>query len=205
MSKAGLKVEQRQIVHELDARRLPMKFEETSLPGVIRIAPIVHHDSRGYFIETWQARDFAASGIDAEFVQENFSHSKKGTLRGLHYQIEHPQGRLVRVVQGSVFDVSVDLRRSSPTFGQWMGEILSAENRHQLWVPPGFGHGFLVLSETAGFQYNCTDYYAPEADRSIRWDDPDIGIDWPLTPGEELILSDKDMEAPNLRDAEIYP
>lgn len=182
-----------------------MKFEPTPLPGIIRIVPTVHEDSRGYFIETWQARDFAQGGIEAEFVQENFSHSKKGTLRGLHYQIEQPQGRLVRVVQGAVFDVSVDLRRSSPHFGKWMGEILSAENRHQLWVPPGFGHGFLVLSETAGFQYNCTDYYAPEADRSIRWDDPDIGIEWPVASDMELILSDKDQAAPFLKDADVYP
>ncbi len=205
LNKPILQFDERQLSRAIDARRSPMRFEPTSLPGIVRIVPTVHADSRGYFIETWQARDFAAGGIDAEFVQENFSHSKKGTLRGIHYQIAHPQGRLVRVVQGAIFDVSVDLRRSSPYFGQWMGEILSDENRHQLWVPPGFGHGFLVLSETAGFQYNCTDYYAPEADRSIRWDDPDIGIDWPLTPGEELILSEKDMEAPFLRDAESYP
>ena len=182
-----------------------MKFESTDLPGIIKIIPTVHADSRGFFMETWQARCFADHGIDAEFVQENFSHSRRGTLRGLHYQIEKPQGRLVRVVQGAVFDVSVDLRKSSPHFGRWFGEILSAENRLQLWVPPGFGHGFLTLSETAGFQYNCTDYYAPEVDRSIRWDDPDIGIDWPLTRGEELILSDNDAAAPFLKDAEIYP
>ena len=182
-----------------------MKFEPTTLPGIIKIVPTVHEDSRGFLMETWQARNFADSGIDAQFVQENFSHSRKGTLRGLHYQIERPQGRLVRVVQGAVFDVSVDLRKSSPHFGQWFGEILSAENKHRLWVPPGFGHGFLVLSDTAGFEYNCTDYYAPEYDRSIRWNDPDIGIDWPLTKGEELILSDKDAAAPFLKDAEIYP
>ena len=156
-------------------------------------------------METWQARDFANGGIDAEFVQENFSQSVKGTLRGLHYQVRKPQGRLVRVVQGTVFDVSVDLRKSSPNFGQWVGEILSAENKHQLWVPPGFGHGFLVLSETAGFEYNCTEYYAAEFDRSIRWDDPEIGIDWPLAQGERPVLSDKDKAAPFLKDAEIYP
>lgn len=182
-----------------------MKFEPTSLPGIIRIVPTVHEDSRGFFMETWQSRCFAEGGIDATFVQENFSHSAKGTLRGLHYQIEQPQGRLVRVVQGAVFDVTVDLRKSSPHFGQWIGEILSAENRHQLWVPPGFGHGFLVLSETAGFEYNCTDFYAPEFDRSIRWDDPEIGIDWPLKNGEQPHLSDKDAAAALLKDAEIYP
>ncbi len=182
-----------------------MMFERTGLPGIIKIVPTVHEDSRGFFMETWQARDFANGGIDAEFVQENFSQSVKGTLRGLHYQIRKPQGRLVRVVQGTVFDVSVDLRKSSPNFGQWVGEILSAENKHQLWVPPGFGHGFLVLSETAGFEYNCTEYYAAEFDRSIRWDDPEIGIDWPLAQGEQPLLSDKDTAAPFLKDAEIYP
>ena len=144
-----------------------MKFESTDLPGIIKIVPTVYKDVRGFFMETWQARDFADGGIDADFVQENFSHSRKGTLRGLHYQIENPQGRLVRVIQGAVFDISVDLRKSSPHFGQWFGEILSAENRVQLWVPPGFGHGFLTLSETAGFQYKCTEFYARDVDRSI--------------------------------------
>jgi len=182
-----------------------MKFEPTRLPGIVRLVPTVHEDSRGFFIETWQARCFAEGGIDAKFVQENFSHSSKTVLRGLHYQIERPQGRLVRVVQGAVFDVAVDLRRSSPNFGQWVGEVLSAENRHQLWVPPGFAHGFLVLSETAGFEYNCTDFYAPESDRSIRWDDPDIGIDWPLAEGEKPLVSDKDAGASFLRDADTYP
>ena len=145
-----------------------MTFELTALPGVIKILPTVHRDSRGFFIETWQSAKFAAGGIDTAFVQENFSHSTHGTLRGLHYQLKQPQGRLVRVVQGKVFDVTVDLRKSSPHFGRWNGEVLSAENNHQLWIPPGFGHGFLVLSDTAGFQYNCTDFYAPEFDRSIR-------------------------------------
>jgi len=181
-----------------------VKFESTGLPGIIKIVPTVHEDSRGFFMEHWQAREFADHGIDASFVQENFSQSVKGTLRGLHYQVTKPQGRLVRVVHGSVFDVSVDLRKSSPSFGKWVGEILSAENRHQLWVPPGFAHGFLVLSETAGFQYNCTEYYAAEFDRSIRWDDPDIGIDWPLTEGEPPVLSDKDRAAPLLPDADTY-
>ena len=205
MTKTNLKFDEPSLAQSLDSRRAPMKFEATSLPGIVRIVPTVHEDARGYFIETWQARDFAASGIEVDFVQENFSHSKKGTLRGIHYQLDRPQGRLVRVVQGAVFDVSVDLRRSSPNFGRWMGEVLSAENRHQLWVPPGFGHGFLVLSDTAGFQYNCTDYYHPDSDRSIRWDDPEIGIEWPFPPGAELVLSDKDTHAPYLRDAEVYP
>jgi len=155
-------------------------------------------------METWQAKKFAAGGIDASFVQDNSSQSVKGTLRGLHYQVIRPQGRLVRVVHGSVYDVSVDLRKSSPHFGRWVGEILSAENRHQLWVPPGFAHGFLALSEMAGFEYSCTEYYAPEYDRSIRWDDPDIGIDWPLAEGDLPVLSDKDVSASLLKDAEHY-
>ena len=181
-----------------------MQFVETSLPGVIRIEPTVHGDDRGFFMETWQARRFAENGIDAEFVQDNFSQSTKGTLRGLHYQIEQAQGKLVRVVQGEVFDIAVDLRKSSPTYGQWVGEVLSVENKHQLWVPAGFGHGFLVLSETAEFEYKCTDYYAPEFERSIRWDDPDIGIEWPFPNGQQPVLSAKDAAAPFLRDAETY-
>ena len=181
-----------------------MKFIETSLPGVIRIVPTVHGDERGYFMETWQAERFRDAGIDADFVQDNFSESSKGTLRGLHYQIKQPQGKLVRVVSGEVFDVAVDLRRSSANFGEWVGEILSAANKHQLWVPPGFAHGFLVLSDTAAFEYKCTDYYAPEHERSICWDDPDIGIEWPLPGSEQPVLSGKDEVAPFLRDAETY-
>ena len=181
-----------------------MKFESTSLAEVIKITPTVHDDDRGFFMETWQAQRFRQAGIDADFVQDNFSHSSKGTLRGLHYQIRRPQGKLVRVVSGQVFDVAVDLRKTSLRFGQWAGEILSAENKHQLWVPPGFGHGFLVLSETAEFEYKCTDYYAPEFECSIRWDDPDIGIKWPLPAGEEPVLSGRDAAAPFLKDAETY-
>ena len=130
--------------------------------------------------------------------------SVRGTLRGLHYQVRNTQGKLVRVISGEVFDVAVDLRKSSPTFGQWVGEILSAENYHQLWVPPGFGHGFLVLSDTAQFEYKCTDFYAPEFERAVRWDDPDIGIDWPLPGGEAPTLSAKDAAAPLLKDAETF-
>jgi dTDP-4-dehydrorhamnose 3,5-epimerase len=181
-----------------------MKFVETSLPGVIRIEPRIFSDERGFFMETWQAQRFRDAGIDVEFMQDNLSHSSKGTLRGLHYQIQMSQGKLVRVVSGEVFDVAVDLRKSSPNFGRWVGEILSAENKHQLWVPPGFGHGFLVLSDTADFEYKCTDYYAPEFERTIRWDDPDIGIDWPLPSGGQPVLSAKDAAAPFLKDAETY-
>ena len=181
-----------------------MKFVPTDLPDVIRIEPTVHGDERGFFMETWHARRFHEAGIDGEFVQDNVSHSSKGTLRGLHYQIEHSQGKLVRVVQGEVFDVAVDLRKSSPHYGQWVGEVLSAENKHQLWVPPGYGHGFLVLSDTAEFEYKCTEYYAPELERAIRWDDPDLGIEWPLLDGKQPVLSSKDAGAPFFRDAETY-
>jgi dTDP-4-dehydrorhamnose 3,5-epimerase len=181
-----------------------MKFEPTQIPDVVRIVPTVHRDPRGFFLEEWRAELLDQQGISATFVQQNLSRSVKGTLRGLHYQIEQPQGRLVRVVHGAVFDVAVDLRRSSPNFGQWTGGILSDENRHQLWVPPGFAHGFLVLTETADFQYNCTDTYAPEHERSIRWDDEDIGIDWPLEDGQVPIVSEKDSNAPSFREADTY-
>ena len=181
-----------------------MKFVETRLPGPVKIIPTVHQDERGYFMEIWQAERCRDAGIDADFVQDNVSQSSKGTLRGLHYQIKQPQGKLLRVVSGEVFDVAVDLRKSSPNFGQWVGEVLSAENKHQLWVPPGFGHGFLVLSDMAEFVYKCTDYYAPEFERTIRWDDPDIYIEWPLPAGERPVLSAKDAAAPFLKDAETY-
>ena len=181
-----------------------MKFVETSLPGPVKIIPTVHQDERGYFMEIWQAERCRDAGIDADFVQDNVSQSSKGTLRGLHYQIKQPQGKLLRVVSGEVFDVAVDLRKSSPNFGRWVGEILSAENKHQLWVPPGFGHGFLVLSDMAEFVYKCTDYYAPDFERTIRWDDPDIDIEWPLPAGERPVLSAKDAAAPFLKDAETY-
>jgi dTDP-4-dehydrorhamnose 3,5-epimerase len=181
-----------------------VKFIETSLPGIIRIEPTVHRDDRGYFMETWQSGRFADNDIGADFVQDNFSQSTRGTLRGLHYQLEQAQGKLVRVVRGEVYDVAVDLRRSSSQYGQWVGEVLSAENKNQLWVPPGFGHGFLVLSETAEFEYKCTDYYAPEFERAIRWDDPDLGIEWPLGDGENPVLSSKDAIAPFFEDAETY-
>ena len=181
-----------------------MEFVETSLPGTVRIIPTVHQDERGYFMETWQAERCRGAGIDADFVQDNVSQSSKGTLRGLHYQLNQSQGKLLRVASGEVFDVAVDLRKSSPQYGQSVGEVLSAENKHQLWVPPGFGHGFLVLSETAEFEYKCTDYYAPDFERAIRWDDPDIGIQWPLVNCEQPILSSKDAAAPLLKDAEKY-
>ena len=181
-----------------------MEFQETRLPGVILITPTVFPDERGFFMETWQQQRFSEAGIDAQFVQDNFSRSTRGTLRGLHYQIAHSQGKLLRVVRGEVFDVAVDLRRSSPTFAQWFGVILSAGNKQSLWIPPEFGHGFLVLSDEAEFEYKCTDFYAPEHERAIRWDDPDIAISWPLDTLGQPLLSAKDSAAPSLKDAEVF-
>ena len=181
-----------------------MKVEATSLPDVKLIKADVFEDARGFFLETWNARNFSTSGIDAVFVQDNLSQSSQHTLRGLHYQIEQAQGKLVRVARGKVFDVAVDIRKSSPSFGQWVGVHLSSDNRFALWIPPGFAHGFLVLSETAAFEYKCTDYYAPEHERAIRWDDADLDIDWPLPDGAEALLSNKDAAAVAFRDADTY-
>ena len=182
-----------------------MKFVETELPGVVLIEPKVFEDSRGYFMETWRESLFRDAGIDARFVQENVSRSlHRHTLRGLHYQVAEPQGKLVRVLEGTVFDVAVDLRRSSPNYLKWVGFELAAADRHLLWIPPGFAHGFLVTSNAAEFEYKCTAYYAPEHDRAIRWDDPDIGIEWPLAGGAQPVLSEKDANAPYLADAETY-
>lgn len=181
-----------------------MKFIPTNLPEVVCIEPQVFGDERGFFMETYQSHRFAAAGITAEFVQDNHSGSRHGILRGLHYQIRQPQGKLVRAVAGVVFDVAVDIRRSSPTFGQWTGEILSAENRKMLWVPAGFAHGYLVMSDWAEFVYKTTDFYAPEFERSLRWDDPQVGINWPLAAGEQPILNARDAAGKLLADAEIY-
>ncbi len=181
-----------------------MKFTATKIPDVVVIEPEVHGDERGFFMETWRENAYKEAGIDASFVQDNHSRSSFGALRGLHYQVNNPQGKLVRVIQGKVFDVAVDLRGSSPTFGQWAGDILSADNRKLMWVPPGFAHGFLVLSEIAEFTYRCTDYYAPEHERTLAWNDADVGIDWPLNAGQEPLLSDKDREGASLKDAETY-
>jgi dTDP-4-dehydrorhamnose 3,5-epimerase len=169
------------------------------------IEPTVHRDQRGFFLESWHEERLAAHGLAVHFVQDNHSHSVQGTLRGLHYQIDNPQGKLVRVVSGEVFDVAVDLRRSSPTFGQPLHVGLSSENHKQVWIPPGFAHGFYVLSPTADLLYKCTTYYEPSADRSVRWDDPEIDIKWPLLDGCPPILSPKDAAAPLLRDAKTYP
>ncbi|MEE4384754.1 MAG: dTDP-4-dehydrorhamnose 3,5-epimerase [Pseudomonadales bacterium] len=182
-----------------------MKVLPTDLPDVRLLEPKVFGDERGFFMETWQRRSFAELGIDHDFVQDNHSRSARGILRGLHYQIRQPQGKLVRVTAGEVFDVAVDLRRSSPTFGRWVGVTLSAENHRMLWVPPGFAHGFYVTSESADFQYKCTDYYAPEHERAVRWDAPELAIAWPMGPGETPVLSTKDSRAPALTDAATYP
>jgi len=179
-----------------------MRFVNTSLPGVVQITPNVYEDERGFFMETWHAERFTANGIDAVFVQDNASRSTKGTLRGIHYQVEQAQGKLIRVVAGEIFDVAVDLRKSSPMYGQWVGQVLSAENKWLLWVPPGFGHGFLVMSDDAEVDYRCTDYYAREHERTVRWDDPDIAIDWPLGDGATPTVSAKDAAAPLFNDAE---
>lgn len=181
-----------------------MEFEKLAIPDVMLVKPRVFGDARGYFFEIWEARKFAQAGITAVFVQDNYSRSVRNTLRGLHYQIKQPQGKLVRVTQGEVFDVAVDLRKSSPTFGQHMSAILSADNKQQLWIPPGFAHGFYVLSETAEFFYKCTDYYAPEHERTLSWDDPTIAIRWPLGK-EQPILSPKDRQGKLLADADCYP
>jgi dTDP-4-dehydrorhamnose 3,5-epimerase len=182
-----------------------MEFEPTAIPDVVLIRPKVFGDSRGFFMESWEERKFAAAGLDVKFVQDNHSRSARNTLRGLHYQIQHPQGKLVRVITGAVFDVAVDIRRSSPTFGRWIGTTLSADNHHMLWVPPGFAHGFLVLSETADFIYRCTDFWSAPHERAIRWDDRDLNIQWPLPEGAEPLLSPKDAAAKHFRDAEYFP
>lgn len=172
-----------------------MTVTETGLPGVLLIEPRVFGDARGFFLERYHAERYAEAGIEAAFVQDNHSRSERGILRGLHFQIQHPQGKLVEVVQGEVYDVAVDVRPGSATFGQWTGVTLSAENHRQLWVPPGFAHGFVVVSETADFLYKCTDVYHPEDEGGIIWNDPDLGIDWPVPVPR---LSEKDAALPRL-------
>ncbi|MEO7987597.1 MAG: dTDP-4-dehydrorhamnose 3,5-epimerase [Gemmatimonadales bacterium] len=181
-----------------------MNVIRTAIPGVLLIEPVVKSDARGFFLEVWQEQRYRAAGIDLPFVQDNHSRSARNTVRGLHYQIQQPQGKLVRVAKGEVFDVAVDLRRSSLTFGRWVGASLTADNQRQLWVPPGFAHGFYVRSESADLLYKCTDLYAPEHDRTLQWDDPDIGVEWPLLDGAP-ILSAKDAAATPFRNADTYP
>lgn len=175
-----------------------------AIPDLILIEPKVFGDARGFFMETWNARAFAQNGLDLNFVQDNHSSSVRGALRGLHYQIKRPQGKLVRVIAGEVFDVAVDLRRSSSTFGKSIGLTLSADNRRQLWIPPGFAHGFYVTSERAEFEYKCTEFYAPEYERALRWDDPALAIAWPLVNSQAPKLSTKDANAALWADAECF-
>jgi dTDP-4-dehydrorhamnose 3,5-epimerase len=180
-----------------------MNILRTELPDVILIEPRIFGDDRGFFFESYNERLLAdKADIQAHFVQDNHSRSSQGVLRGLHYQIQQPQGKLVRVVIGAIYDVAVDIRKSSPTFGQWVGRFLTAENKQQLWVPPGFAHGFLVVSEVAEVLYKATDFYAPQHERSIRWDDPELNIQWPLEG--EPTLSAKDQAGQSFRDAEVF-
>ncbi len=174
-----------------------MKVITTGIPGVLLITPKVFGDSRGFFLETFHASRYAEAGIPEPFVQDNHSRSAKGVLRGLHFQKQYPQGKLVSVTHGVVFDVAVDIRKDSPSYGQWVGITLSAEEHQQFYIPPGFAHGFCVMSEFADFHYKCTDYYHPEDEGCIRWDDPDIGIEWPIS---NPTLSNKDVNAPCLKD-----
>ncbi len=180
-----------------------MKAIPTNIPDVLLVEPEIIGDERGFFMETWRRGGLAEHGVEVDFVQDNFSRSLTGTLRGLHYQLRRPQGKLVRVTRGAIFDVAVDLRRSSPSFGQWVGQRLSADEKRALWIPPGFCHGFYVTSGPADVQYKCTEFYAPEDDRCILWNDTELAIDWPLarTP----LVSERDRQAMPFADAEYYP
>ena len=180
-----------------------MKISPTKISEVLVLEPDVYADERGYFMETFRSSYLTKHGVELNFVQDNQSQSRIGTLRGLHYQLEFPQGKLVRVISGTVFDVAVDIRKSSSTFGNWVGETLSAENKKQLWIPPGFAHGFLVLSNSAELFYKCTEYYHPEDDHSLLWNDPAVGIEWPLQ-NREPILSEKDRIAQCLSQIPVY-
>lgn len=182
---------------------MPYSVAPTAIPDVLVLLPKVFGDRRGFFFESFNSREFRdVTGLQVDFVQDNHSKSAKGVLRGLHYQIQNPQGKLVRVVQGTVFDVAVDLRKSSPTFGKWVGEILSEENHKQLWVPPGFAHGFVVLSDSAEFLYKTTDYWYPEHERSLLWNDPTVGVVWPIDFAPQL--SAKDAAGRLLEQTEVF-
>jgi len=181
-----------------------MQVIDTSLDDVKIIEPRVFGDNRGFFLETWSDAAFSNAGLTVNFVQDNHSRSAQGVLRGMHYQIKHPQGKLVRCTAGVVFDVAVDMRKSSRQFGQWFGAVLSADNKRQLWVPPGFAHGFYVMSETADFQYKCSDIYAPDYERSLLWNDPAVGIEWPLVDGVDTQLAAKDETAKLLSEADTF-
>jgi len=179
-----------------------MEIKNTKLDSVKLLQPRVFEDERGYFVETWNHRTLYDLGLDVKFVQDNESLSKKGALRGIHFQLRHPQGKLVKVVCGRVFDIAVDLRKDSPSFGHWIGEILSDENKMQLWIPPGFGHAYLTLSDKAVFSYKCTEYYYPDDQYCLRWDDPDVAIAWPEINSEDIILSEQDRSGSYFRDLE---
>ncbi len=181
-----------------------MKITPTEISDVLIMEPTVHGDHRGFFMETWRESTFKEFAPGLQFVQDNHSKSGKNILRGLHYQLQKPQGKLIRVIAGEIFDVAVDMRKQSPTFGQWVGVTLSAENHRQLWVPPGFAHGFLVLSDSAEIVYKCTDYYAPEDENSLRWNAPELNIDWPLSAGAIPVLSEKDRLGLSLNEAAVY-
>ncbi|MBS4155381.1 MULTISPECIES: dTDP-4-dehydrorhamnose 3,5-epimerase [Gammaproteobacteria] len=181
-----------------------MNFEKLAIPDVVLLTPQKFGDERGFFMETFRQSEFVEHCGDYTFVQDNHSKSRQGILRGLHYQLNQPQGKLVRVTQGEVFDVAVDMRKSSPTFGQWVGAHLSEDNQQMLWVPPGFAHGFYVISETAEFQYKCTDYYAPGDEYSLKWNDASVGIEWPLVNGDTPQLSDKDNNGVSFYKAQFF-
>lgn len=182
-----------------------LKINPLEIPDVLEITPTVFQDDRGFFLETYQREKFRQVGIIGDFVQDNHSRSKAGSLRGLHYQIEHSQGKLIRVVTGEIYDVAVDLRRSSSTFGKWIGIFLSAQEQKMLWLPPGFAHGFYTLSDWADVLYKATDFYSPVDERTIIWNDPILAIDWPLTPGQAPLLSPKDLRGCLFTEAEVYP
>jgi dTDP-4-dehydrorhamnose 3,5-epimerase len=182
-----------------------MNFIPTKHPEIFQIEPDVFFDERGFFFEAYQKNRFSKAGITYQFVQDNHSSSIQNTLRGLHYQITHPQGKLVRVIIGEIFDVAVDLRKSSKHFGSWVGVVLSALNKKSLWIPPGFAHGFITLSDRADVLYKATDYYDPPGERYLRWDDPDIAIKWPIPPDHQPLLSSKDANGAFLANAEVYP
>lgn len=184
---------------------LAPEVSPTAIPEVLRIRPRLIEDERGFFFESWNVRTFAKSGLEIQFVQDNHSRSTVGCLRGLHYQIENVQGKLVRTALGEIFDVAVDLRRSSSTFGKWVGVTLSAASHEMLWVPPGFAHGFYVISDEAEVLYKCTDFYSPTAERTLIWNDPDLAIDWPVSPGQDPKISHKDATGALLREAECFP
>lgn len=181
-----------------------MRFSPTDIPGILIVQPTVHEDYRGFFMETWHRDKFLNGGLNLTFVQDNHTGSVRNTLRGLHYQLGRPQGKLVRVVMGEIFDVAVDLRRSSPTFGRWTGIVLSAANRYQLWVPEGFAHGYYVVSARAEVLYKCTDVYVPEEEHTLRWDDPAVAVAWP-TAGKRPLLSAKDAQGLSLGSATTFP